>query len=90
MVVEFVQFYFDNHYHQKMRRNFVYCNCLIRYYRSRLYIFGSSNVFCPHCKRSFCLLVEKVCEHQTFSVFIYASHLKALILFAFALTYTVA
>ena len=36
------------------------------------------------------LLEENVCEHQTFSVFTYASHLKALILFAFALTYTVA
>ena len=38
MVVEIVQFYFDNHYHQKIRRNFVYCNCLSRYYRSRLNI----------------------------------------------------
>ena len=52
--------------------------------------FGSSNVFCPHCKRSYRQLDLNVCEHHTFSVFIYASHLKALILLAFALTYTVA
>ena len=38
MVVELFQFHFGNHYHQKMRRNFVYCNCLVRYYRSRLNI----------------------------------------------------
>ena len=38
MFVELVQFYFDNHYQQKVRKNLVYCNCLIRYYRSRLNI----------------------------------------------------
>ena len=80
-----------------MRRNFVYCNCLIRYYRSRLNIlflhsirsncFGSSSVICSHCKRSYRLLDENVCEHR---FFIYASHLKAFSLFAFALTYNVA
>ena len=64
-------------YHQKMRRNFVYCNCLVRYYRLRLNIllyfcfqqghfFGSSNVFCPRCKRSYRLLDEIVWEQQTF------------------------
>ena len=100
MVFELVQFYFGNHHHQKVRRNFVNYSCSIRYYRSRLNIiflhsigssiFGSSNVFCPHYKRSYRLLDESVWEHQTFSVFLYASHLKALILFAFTLTYTVA
>ena len=38
MVVEHVQFYISNHYHQKMKWNFVYCNYLFRYYRSRLNI----------------------------------------------------
>ena len=47
-------------------------------------------MFCSHCKRSYRLLDENVCEHQTFSDLIYASHLKALILFAFAQAYTVA
>ena len=47
-------------------------------------------MFCHHCKQPYRLLDVNVCEHQTFSVFIYASHLKASILLAFALKYTVA
>ena len=41
MVVELVQFFFGSPFQQKMRRNFVYGNCLVRYYRLRLNILSN-------------------------------------------------